>query len=290
MKNRRARIEIEDNEIVVAGAPELHSRHGRRFFQSVLGGRHFDDGWRVPRRGRRMQDLIVRINNFLETEGFDISHGELAAKGIELALERRRSLERAGAEAISWKAGHSTINNERVSAELEGFGWRSERRLHPHQLRNVCHALAAVNQANFSVPGAGKTVTALATGLLQLNAGTIDALLVVGPLACFEPWETETAAAVGTLFRPRRGSRIYSPSPGNLCRCCPRGPAPAELCHGCLRSPSHLGFVRATQRNAGRRRVAQNQAFPRWGMGTRPDRNRRASACKDDPDRNSNAK
>ena len=82
MNNRRARIEIEDNEIVVAGGPELHSRHGRRFFQSVLGGRHFDDGWRVPRRGGRMQDLIVRINNFLETEGFDISRGELAAKGI----------------------------------------------------------------------------------------------------------------------------------------------------------------------------------------------------------------
>ena len=204
MNNRRARIEIEDNEIVVAGAPELHSRHGRRFFQSVLGGRHFDDGWRIPRRGWRMQDLIVRINNFLETEGFDISHGELAARGIELALERRRSLERAGAEAISWKAGHSTIDNERVSAQLEGFGWRSERQLHPHQLRNVCHALAAVNQANFSVPGAGKTVTALATGLLHLNAGTIDALLVVGPLACFEPWEKETSAAVGTLFRPRR--------------------------------------------------------------------------------------
>ena len=113
-------------------------------------------------------------------------------------------LERAGAEAISWKAGHSTIDNERVSAQLEGFGWRSERRLHPHQLRNVCHALAAVNQANFSVPGAGKTVTALATGVLHLNAGTIDTLLVVGPLACFEPWETETAAAIGTLFRPRR--------------------------------------------------------------------------------------
>ena len=204
MKNRRARIEIENNEIVVVGGPDLHSRHGRRFFQSVLGGRHFDDDWRVPRRGRRMQDLIVRINNFLEAEGFDIYHGELAAKGIELALERRRSLERAGAEAISWKAGHSTIDNERVAAQLEGFGWRSERRLHPHQLRNVCHALAAVNQANFSVPGAGKTVTALATGVLHLNAGTIDTLLVVGPLACFEPWETETAAAIGTLFRPKR--------------------------------------------------------------------------------------
>ncbi len=204
MKNRWAHIEIEENEVVVTGTFDLHSRHGRRFFQSVLGGKHLDDGWRIPRRGRRMQDLVVRINNFLETERFSLSHGDLAAKGVELALERRRSLERARAEAKSWKEGRSTIDNERVAAQLECLGWRPERRLHPHQLRNVCHALAAANQANFSVPGAGKTVTALATGLLHLNAATIDALLVVGPLASFEPWERETTAAVGTLIRPIR--------------------------------------------------------------------------------------
>ena len=204
MKNRQARIEVEDNEVVVTGASDLHSRHGRRFFQAVLGGRPFDDGWRVPRRGARIQDLVVRVNSFLEAEGFDISRGEIAAKGVELALERRRSLDRAGAEAKSWKAGHSPIDNERIAAQLEGLGWRPERRLHPHQLRNVCHALAAVNQANFSVPGAGKTATALAAGLLHFNAGTIDALVVVGPLACFEPWESEATAAVGTLFRPKR--------------------------------------------------------------------------------------
>ena len=204
MTNRRVHLEVDGNEVVVTGTTELHSRHGRRFFHTVLGGRRLDDGWRVPRRGARMQDLVVRINSFLEVEGFDISRGELAARGVELALERRRSLERAGTEAKLWREGHSTIDNERIAVQLESLGWRDERRLHSHQLRNVCHALAAVNQANFSVPGAGKTVTALAAGLLHFNAETIDALIVVGPLACFEPWESETVAAVGTLIRPIR--------------------------------------------------------------------------------------
>lgn len=204
MKNRQAHIEVEDDEVVVTGGPELHSRHGRRFFQAVLGGRHSGEVWRVPRRGSRMQDLVVRINGFLEAEQFEITRGEIAAKGVDLALERRRSLDRAGTEARAWKVGHSTIDNERVAAQLESLGWKTERRLHPHQLRNVCHALASVNQANFSVPGAGKTATALAAGLLHFNAGTIDALLVVGPLACFDPWESETAAAVGSLLRPTR--------------------------------------------------------------------------------------
>ena len=106
MKIRRAHVEVEDNDVVVTGTSELHSRHGRRFFQAVLGGRSFDDGWRVLRRGARIQDLVVRINSFLQAEGFNISRSELAAKSVKLALERRRSLERAGSEARSWKAGH----------------------------------------------------------------------------------------------------------------------------------------------------------------------------------------
>ena len=204
MNNPHAHIEVEDNEVVVTGASNLHGRQGRRFFQTILGGRPLSDGWRIARRGRRTEDLVVRIDNFLKAEGFVISRGELAERGVELALERRRSLERTRGEATLWKEGHSAIADERVATQLEGLGWRSERRLHPHQLRNVGHALAAINQANFSVPGAGKTVTALAAALVHLNVGTIDAVLVVGPLASFEPWESETEAAVGTLFRPMR--------------------------------------------------------------------------------------
>ena len=204
MKGRLAHIEVEGNRVVVTGEPELHSRRGRRFFQAVVGGKQVNDGWEVPRRGKRIQDLVIRINNFLEAEEFSISRGELAARGVELALERHRSLERAGEEAKLWKTGHSTVDSEQVAAQLESLGWRPERRLHPHQLRNVCHSLVAVNQANFSVPGAGKTVTALAAGLLHFNARTVDVILVVGPLACFEPWESETVAAIGTLFHPIR--------------------------------------------------------------------------------------
>ena len=203
MSTPRARIEVQDNQVLVTGT-SLHGRQERRFFQTILGGQRLSNGWQMRCRGGRIQDLVIRINNFLEAEGFDISRGELAARGIELAMERHRSLERARAEALLWKAGGSTINDRRVATELHRLGWKPERRLYPHQLRNVAHALAAVNQANFSVPGAGKTVTALAVALVHLEAGTIDTVLVVGPLASFLPWESETAAAVGTTFRPIR--------------------------------------------------------------------------------------
>ena len=204
MNGTSAHIEVEDDEVVVTGEADLHGRHGRRFFHVILGGHRLSSGWQIPRRGRRMQDLVVQVNNFLTAEGYEISRGELAERGVELALERRRSLERASDEAASWKVGHSTIDDEAVAAQLGHLGWRSERQLHFHQLRNVGHALAAVNQANFSVPGAGKTATALAAALIHFSARTIDLVLVIGPLASFRPWESETAAAVGTTFRPQR--------------------------------------------------------------------------------------
>ena len=190
--------------MVVTGTIVLHERYSRRFFETVLGGERLRNGWRVPRRGSRVQDLVVQVYNFLESHGFDTSKSGAAAKSIELALERRRSLDRSREEATLWKQGHSSIDDEQVAVQLEALGWKSERSLHSHQLRNVGHALAATNQANFSVPGSGKTVTALAVALVHLNAETIDAVVVVGPLASFEPWESEAAAAVGTQFRPIR--------------------------------------------------------------------------------------
>ena len=84
------------------------------------------------------------------------------------------------------------------------WGWQDERRLLPHQLRNVGHALAATNHANFSVPGAGKTATALAVAAIHYAASTIDVVIVVGPLAAFQPWETEAMAALGSRFTTYR--------------------------------------------------------------------------------------
>ncbi len=73
-----------------------------------------------------------------------------------------------------------------------------------HQLDGVAHALTAINSANFSVPGSGKTITTLATAIAHLQSGTVDLLVTVGPLSSFEPWEQEARAAIGDGLRVRR--------------------------------------------------------------------------------------
>ena len=60
-----------------------------------------------------------------------------------------------------------------------------------HQIRGVGEALRVGNFAEFSVQGAGKTMTVLATFAHWRDSGVIERLLVIGPLSSFQPWEEE---------------------------------------------------------------------------------------------------
>src|SRR6185437_7448094 len=73
-----------------------------------------------------------------------------------------------------------------------------------HQEEGLAHALTAANAANFSVPGSGKTTTALAVAASHLASGTIRLVIVIGPLACFGPWEHEARAALGNALPVQR--------------------------------------------------------------------------------------
>lgn len=67
------------------------------------------------------------------------------------------------------------------------------RQLHDFQEDDLRDQLALANAANFSVPGAGKTTVQIACYEAERQAGRVERMLVVGPLAAYEVWEAETA-------------------------------------------------------------------------------------------------
>jgi SNF2 family DNA or RNA helicase len=71
------------------------------------------------------------------------------------------------------------------------------RKLLPHQRAAVNHALKVQHDANFSVPGSGKTASALAVFAVLQNDNKVDHLLVIGPASSFEPWENEFKETFG---------------------------------------------------------------------------------------------
>ncbi len=186
-------------DAVIVEHPEIRSdRMARLYFLSVLGASAIERGWRCPRRREPLETLVVRINQFLLAKGWTVGGSDIASRAIENDAQRKRSFERTRDEATTLRAtGKGPVGLDQVEESLKRFGWdASARQLRPHQQSGLIHALTAVNSANFSVPGSGKTATTLATAVAHFAANTIDLVLVVGPLACFAPWETEARIAL----------------------------------------------------------------------------------------------
>lgn len=200
----RAELRVVGDDVLVTGNATRAARPVRLFFRSVLGAIPMEDGWRCPRRHASLASLVVRINTFLERQGFAVVRHGLADREVERELERRRSFDRTREAAANWKAGNGVIDIDEVKRRLVDFGWKESRVLRAHQEQGLAHALAAANAANFSVPGSGKTAVALAVAASHLAARTIDLVVVVGPLSCFGPWEQEAAAALGSRLHPKR--------------------------------------------------------------------------------------
>lgn len=198
------RLVTRGDNLEVLSAALLRDRRASLYFRSFLGARRLQEGWSCPRRDRSMHALVLQTYDWLLARGYDVdlSHSQIATAAVERELARRRSFQRTTAAAQQLRAGETDFDFSTVETALHAMGW--QRPLRPHQQEAVAVAMTAMNTANFSVPGAGKTASTLAVAATHLHAQTIDLIVVVGPLACFDPWERETRACLGTRVPTRR--------------------------------------------------------------------------------------
>jgi SNF2 family DNA or RNA helicase len=198
-------VRVDGEEVLVLNEALLTDRPARLLFSSLLGGKAIDGGWRIPRRRASVSSLVIRVNNFLESKGWTVTREGIVDVEVQRQVERKRSFARTREKATEFREGVAAVDAAAVQGALRAFGWSEDaRKLKPHQTRAVLHGLTSINGANFSVPGAGKTATTLAVAAAHLHSGTIDAVLVVGPLSSFAPWESETRAALPRVVAVRR--------------------------------------------------------------------------------------
>lgn len=199
-----AEITLDGDVLYVRGDAALQTRAAKLFFRAVLGASPIEDGWSCPRRSQPIPKLILRVNTWLESNGFKVAREAGVARAVDRELQRRRSFLRTREQSIALKNASRSFDFTRVEQALAHYGWSPERQLRDHQKVGVAHALTAANTANFSVPGSGKTTTTLAVAVTHLWSGTIDLVVVIGPLACFDPWEQESKAALAERVRVQR--------------------------------------------------------------------------------------
>ena len=83
------------------------------------------------------------------------------------------------------------INHNRTLPDIDWASLKLKRTPTNEQKFNIKSMVSIPNGANFSVPGAGKTMTTLATWQFLRTKEKIDKLLIISPKSAFEAWAEE---------------------------------------------------------------------------------------------------
>lgn len=174
----------------------------RVFLRGTLKAAQQDgNSWEIPWRSDQAGQLTIIINHF-EKYGLLYETDDHCKKILERLEEEKRAFRQRLDAGLAVKKGRSKSSLEKLRTQLcEGF----VRRLTEPQLHAVQHLIETGNSANFSVPGSGKTSIALAYLHMLRSSNSVKALLVIGPISSFEPWEHEYEQCFG---RPAKSERI----------------------------------------------------------------------------------
>ncbi len=191
-----AEIKLDESRLVIVGANNLiRGKHA-----SQLGYWRFRfDGDSKTFIGEPSDPgaMLSKLLPYLSRYSIPFSLSPELRNLCEDRAARRADLEKARKNGASLKAGNIGITEN--EAFLAFVSKNLPRQLKEHQLKAALHLLSVVNGANFSVPGSGKTTVVLAVFAWLKARGEVDALFVVGPPACFGPWQTEYSSTLGTL-------------------------------------------------------------------------------------------
>jgi SNF2 family DNA or RNA helicase len=138
---------------------------------------------------------IIAVREYIQSKGGNVILDDICQQTVQEFQTIQQGFENRREEAREIKDSPDNSFGELPIQEF-GINPRTGQRweLMNYQRKPVLHALAAVNSANFSVPGAGKTWMAYATYFLakeRQNNPQVNRLLVVCPKPAFQVWEGE---------------------------------------------------------------------------------------------------
>jgi len=185
-------------------SPVLGWQH-RIYFVNILGfQRDEETSTLYINAGSNEHKKLQETLQYLHENGINFELDERASKlAIEVEDEHHR-FERS-------KEIGSELKKNRIGAlTVPGF----KRPLKLYQIPAVAHLSGLEGAANFSVPGSGKTSIVLAAYAILKENHEIDRLVVIGPRACFMPWEDEYEACFGKKPKTVRISGNKTNRPG----------------------------------------------------------------------------
>ena len=190
------RLSEKDNNLIVdSGSGDLAPRHESQLTYW---------GFSLQRDSNR---LVAKPTDLIETakkvsvyfNKYDLKYEIEASLNYQLEKQQKKkeAFIRAKEQGSIFKEG--SFYEEESSEFLTFLNENISRTLKEHQIKSALHLLTVDNGANFSVPGSGKTTVVLTVFEMLRKKDIVDALFVVGPLACFGPWRDEYREVLGRV-------------------------------------------------------------------------------------------
>jgi hypothetical protein len=128
-------------------------------------------------------DLIESVYNIFSNNTFQIIPDE-EIKNIQTKIQQQRE------EYDKFSTLGLEIKKNKIP-NLPKVDFKNDIHLLPFQKMPIKHMITIPNSANFSIPGAGKTLMTLTAFQILKNQNIVDQIWVIGPIASFKAWEDE---------------------------------------------------------------------------------------------------
>lgn len=195
-------IDVIDQRYIITGAVAIISQDVRAKSNFVSIGASFDGENQiiVPFDEVTREEQFKDIQRLLAKFGLESSQTSETQTLVKRVLSENQAFSQFSQDALSIRNGKCKIN------EFENFtdviSKTVKRKLYRLQLLSAYHLAFAQNTCNFSVPGSGKTsiVYAAYSFLNQLDFDVtrhVGRMVIICPLAAFDPWKTEYVRCFG---------------------------------------------------------------------------------------------
>ena len=166
-------------------------KNSTRFQINYYGFVHLEEN-RNFFKGNLNQSQIVEFIDYLKNNNFDLMLCQ-KTQGILNTLENNQvNFDNKKKLLKSIKNNYNTDDFNTFCSSLN-----LKRELLNHQKETCYHLYKSECAANLSVPGSGKTSVVLACYEKLKIENKVDAIFVIGPLNCFNSWETEFKLTLG---------------------------------------------------------------------------------------------
>ncbi len=140
-------------------------------------------------------ELLQKLLSYFSDMGEEVEVSNSCQELINRSNKQKEQMGIMLQRAQNFKDGHF---DEMDFLNFNNFlGNYLTRKLRDHQKKAAYHLLLVGNGANFSVPGSGKTSVILAVYEKLRCEGLVNTLFVIGPPACFSPWQNEFLETLG---------------------------------------------------------------------------------------------